>query len=81
MIRWILSIITINFIKTIINKESIEKIYFNVFFLLIIFSFKVYFLLYFLIIPFVFWELKMNPFLKVNLNLRILIFVLSFDLP
>jgi hypothetical protein len=74
----ILSIITINFIKTIINKESIEKIYFNIFLLLIIFSFKVYFLLYFLIIPFVFWELKINPFLKVNLNLRILIFILFF---
>ena len=50
----ILSIITINFIKIITNKESIEKIYFNIFLLLIIFSFKVYFLLYFLIIPLVF---------------------------
>ena len=74
----ILSIITINFIKIITTKESIEKIYFNIFLLLIIFSFKVYFLLYFLIIPLVFWELKINPFLKVNLNLRILIFILSF---
>jgi len=74
----ILSIITINFIKIITTKESIEKIYFNIFLLLIIFLFKVYFLLYFLIILLVFWDLKINPFLKVNLNLRILIFILSF---
>ena len=74
----ILSIIIINFIKIITNKESIEKVYFNIFLLLIILSFKVYFLLYFLIIPLIFWELKINPFLKVNLNPRIIIFILSF---
>ena len=74
----ILSIITINFIKIITNKESIEKIYFNIFLLLIIFSFKVYFLLYFLIIPLVFWDLKINPFLKKNFNIRISMFILFF---
>jgi len=74
----ILSIITINFIKIITNKESIEKIYFNIFLLLIIFSFKVYFLLYFLIIPLVFWDLRINPFLKENLNIRISMFILFF---
>ena len=74
----VLFIITINFIKIIMNKESIEKIYFNIFLLLIIFSFKVYFLIYFLIIPLVFWDLKINPFLKENLNMRISIFILFF---
>ena len=74
----ILSVIIINFIKIIINKEIIDKIYFNIFLLLIIFSFKIYFLLYFLIIPFVFWELKINPFSKENYNLRALMFILSF---
>lgn len=74
----ILSIIFINFIKTITDIESIEKIYFNIFLLLIIFSFKIYFLIYFVIIPIIFLNLKINPFLKENLNLRILIFVSFF---
>ena len=76
----ILSIIFINFIKTITDIESIEKIYFNIFLLLIIFSFKIYFLIYFVIIPIIFLNLKINPFLKENLNLRILIFVSFFML-
>ena len=76
----ILSIIFINFIKAITDIESIEKIYFNIFLLLIIFSFKIYFLIYFVIIPIIFLNLKINPFLKENLNLRILIFVSFFML-
>ena len=76
----ILSIIFINFIKAITDIESIEKIYFNIFLLLIIFSFKIYFLIYFVIIPIIFLNLKVNPFLKENLNLRILIFVSFFML-
>ena len=74
----VLFIITINFIKIIMKKKFIKKIYFNIFLLLIIFSFKVYFLIYFLIIPLVFWDLKINPFLKENLNMRISIFILFF---
>ena len=74
----ILSVIVINFIKILINKESLEKIYFNIFLLLIVFSFKIYFLLYFLIIPLIFWDLKINPFLIKNHSLRISLFILFF---
>jgi len=67
----LLTIIFLNLISNILNKENIEKIYFNLILLLIIFSFKVYFIFYFLIIPITFYFLKINPFLKKNFNLKL----------
>ena len=43
----LLTIIFLNLISNILNKENIEKIYFNLILLLIIFSFKVYFIFIF----------------------------------
>ena len=74
----ILLVIIINLINILIADKKIENLYFNIFLLLIVFSFKVYFLIYFLLIPFVFYQLKLNPLKNKNLNLKAVICYLSF---
>ncbi len=74
----LLSVIFLNLISNILNKENIEKVYFNLILLFIIFSFKVYFILYFLIIPITLYFLKINPFLWKNFNLRLFISLFIF---
>ncbi len=64
----ILFVIILNLINILIYDRKVEKIYFNVFLLLIVFSFKVYFLIYFLLIPLIFFDLKLNPLKKINLS-------------
>ena len=67
----LLTVIFLNLISNVLNKENVEKIYFNLILLFIIFSFKVYFIFYFLIIPITFYILRINPFLKQNFNLKL----------
>ncbi len=74
----LLSIIFLNLISNILNKENIEKVYFNLILLFIIFSFKVYFILYFAIIPITLYFLKLNPFLRKNFNMKLFITFLIF---
>ena len=71
-------VIIINLINILIADKKIENLYFNIFLLLIVFSFKVYFLIYFLLIPFVLYQLKLNPLKNKNLNLKAVICYLSF---
>ena len=64
----ILFVIIINLIHILIIDKKIDKIYFNIFLLLIVFSFKVYFFIYFLLVPLIFLDLKLNPLKKINFN-------------
>ncbi len=74
----ILLVIIINFINILIIDKKIVNLYFNIFLLFIVLSFKVYFLIYFLLIPFVFYQLKLNPLKNKNLNLNAIICYLFF---
>jgi len=75
----ILFVIVLNFINILNYKNKIENVYFNIFLLLIIFSFKVYFLLYFILVPLILYEIKINPF-KQKKNLKAIFFYFLFSL-
>jgi len=76
----LLTVIFLNLISNLLNKENIEKVYFNIILLLIIFSFKVYFIFYFLIIPITLYILKINPFLKKNFNEKLFFCIVIFGI-
>ncbi len=74
----ILLVIIINFINILINDKKIDKIYYNIFLLLIAISFKVYFLIYFILAFLVLYYLKINPLKKEYFNFRVAIFYFLF---
>ncbi len=74
----ILLVIIINFINILINDKKINKIYYNVFLLLTVISFKVYFLIYFILALLVLYYLNINPLEKKYFNFKALTFYFLF---
>tara|TARA_A100001015_G_scaffold51748_1_gene56857 strand:- start:3828 stop:5495 length:1668 start_codon:yes stop_codon:yes gene_type:complete len=74
----ILFVIIINFIDILVNEKRIDKIYYNLFLLLIVLSFKVYFLIYFILVLSILYYLKINPLQKKYFNYKAVTFYLLF---